>query len=288
MKKFCNFEVFTEKTLTDVFLEKMKTSILLRVLVVVVGVGVGLFAFILPIRNYVPVAREDAEVYVGYFEKLESLRNFRTVCFQDGAEYELYPHTIPKELLKSFETMEKGTKLFLLVNPNSHCIAEIRTETEELLNFEISQQTTYNYHKGYIWIGAFMCIAPIIIILLLGLEKKAEKKETARQKSKKAKIKDGAHHVDTPPLRNADKVKKEKILLSANVKDFCVMYRRIRSVNELVINGKVYDEMKAVIEFPHNLFANIGDHTIEAGYSDSSNSYIRFDGQTIAEKKRLL
>ena len=249
MKKFCNFEVFTEKTLTDVFLEKMKTSILLRVLVVVVGVGVGLFAFILPIRNYVPVAREDAEVYVGYFEKLESLRNFRTVCFQDGAEYELYPHTIP----------------------------------EELLNFEISQQTTYNYHKGYVWIGAFMCIAPIILTLLLEFERKAEKKETARQKSKKAKIKDGAHHVDTPPLRNADKVKKEKILLSANVKDYCVIYRRIRSVNELVVNGKVYDEMKAVIEFPHNLFANIGGHTIEAGYSDSSNSYIRFDGQTIAE-----
>lgn len=117
---------------------------------------------------------------------------------------------------------------------------------------------------------------------------KQRKKETARQKSKKAKIKDGAHHVDTPPLRNADKVKKAKILLSANVKDFCVMYRRIRSVNELVVNGKVYDEMKAVIEFPHNLFANIGGHTIEAGYSDSSNSYIRFDGQTIAEKKRLL
>ena len=133
-----------------------------------------------------------------------------------------------------------------------------------------------------------MCIAPIILTLLLELERKAEKKETARQKSKKAKIKDGAHHVDTPPLRNADKVKKEKILLSANVKDFCVMYRRIRSVNELVVNGKVYDEMKAVIEFPHNLFANIGGHTIEAGYSDSSNSYIRFDGQTIAEKKRLL
>ena len=37
-----------EKTLTDVFLEKMKTSILLRVLVVVVGVGVGLFA----LRNW--------------------------------------------------------------------------------------------------------------------------------------------------------------------------------------------------------------------------------------------
>lgn len=44
--------------------------------------------------------------------------------------------------------------------------------------------------------------------------------------------------------------------------------------------------VKPVIE-KHG-FANIGGHTIEAGYSDSSNSYIRFDGQTIAEKKRLL
>ena len=278
-----------EKDWADVFLEKLKTNILLRILFVVVGAAVGLFAFILPIRNYVPVAREEAEVYVGCFEKFESQRNYRTVCFRDGAEYELYPHTLPKELLGSLESMENGTKLYLIVNPNNHYIAEIRTETEELLNFENSQQATYNYNKGYIWIGAFMCLAPFIILLLLGLEKKAEKKETARQKKQKAKIKDGAHRVDTPPLRNADKVKKEKVLLSASVKDFCIIYRRIKSVNELVVNGKVYDEKKAVIEFSHNLFASIDGHVVEAGLdSDSSISYIRFDGQTIAEKKRLL
>lgn len=278
-----------EKTLTDAFHEKLKTSILLRMLFPVVGVAVGLFAFILPIRKDVPIARDEAEVYVGYFEKLESQKNYRSVCFRDGVEYELHPHTVPEELLKSFEAMEKGTKLFLLVNPNNHYIAEIRTETEELLNFENSQQATYNYNKGYIWIGAFMCLAPFVILLLLGLEKKAEKKETARQKKQKAKIKDGAHRVDTPPLRNADKVKKEKVLLSASVKDFCIIYRRIKSVNELVVNGKVYDEKKAVIEFSHNLFASIDGHIVEAGLdSDSFISYIRFDGQTIAEKKRLL
>ena len=128
-----------------------------------------------------------------------------------------------------------------------------------------------------------------VIVTALGLEKKAEKKETARQKKQKAKIKDGAHRVDTPPLRNADKVKKEKVLLSASVKDFCIIYRRIKSVNELVVNGKVYDEKKAVIEFSHNLFASIDGHIVEAGLdSDSFISYIRFDGQTIAEKKRLL
>ena len=179
------------ETLTNGFLEKLKTSILLRILVLVVGAAIGLFAFILPTRNDVPIAREEAEVYAGCFEKLESGKNYQTVCFQDGAEYELH-HTAPEELLESLAAMEKGTKLFLLVNPNDHYIAEIRTETEELLNFENSQQATYHYNKGYIGIGAFLCLGPIFIILLLELEKKAEKKETARQKKQKAKVKGGA------------------------------------------------------------------------------------------------
>lgn len=275
-----------EKALTDAFLEKLKTSILLRILFLIVCVAVGLFAFILPIRNYVPVAREEAEVYVGCFEKFESQRNYRTVCFRDGAEYELYPHTLPKELLGSLESMENGTKLYLLVNPNNHYIAEIRTETKELLNFENSQQAAYNYRKGYIWLGAFLCLAPVVILLLLELEKKAAKKETARQKTQKAKV--GTYGIDTPPLRNADKVKKEKILLSVGVKDFCIIYRRIKFVNELVVNGMVYDEKKAVLEFLHNLSAVIDGHTVEAGYSDDAYSYIRFDGQTVARKRRLI
>ena len=114
-----------EKDWADVFLEKLKTNILLRILFVVVGAAVGLFAFILPIRNDVPIARDEAEGYVGYFEKLESQKKYKSVCFRDGAKYELHPYTVPEELLKSFETMEKGTKLFLLVNPNNHYIAEI-------------------------------------------------------------------------------------------------------------------------------------------------------------------
>lgn len=277
-----------EITLTNGFLEKLKTSILLRILFLVVCVAVGLFAFILPIRNDIPIAREDAEVYVGCFEKLESRKNYRSVCFRDGAEYELHPHTVSEELIKSFEAMAEGTKLFLLVNPNNHYIAEIRTETEELLNFEISQQTTYNYNKGYIWIGVFMCFAPVILLLLLKLEKKDTKKEFARQKTQKAKVAGGVSGVDTPILRNADNVKKGRIFLSASVKDFCIVYRRIRFVNELIVNGKVYDEKKAVIEFPHNLFASVDSHTIEAGYSNDSDSYIRFDGKTVAEKRRLI
>ena len=109
-----------------------------------------------------------------------------------------------------------------------------------------------------------------------------------RQEMQKAGGGDETHGVDTLPLRNADKMKKERILLSANVQDYCVIYRRIRSVNELVVNGKVYDEMKAVFELPHNLLAVIDGHTIEAGYSNGAYSYIRFDGRTIAKKRRWI
>lgn len=163
------------KNMSDYFFEKLKTSIPLRILFSTICIAVGLFVFILPVRNDVPVARGEAEAYVGFFEKSESRRNYRSVCFRDGAEYEFHPHTVPEELLGTLETMEKGTKLFLLVNPNNHYIAEIRTETEELLNFETSQQTVYRYSKGYIWIGTFLCIAPIILILLSEFEKKATK-----------------------------------------------------------------------------------------------------------------
>ena len=79
------------------------------------------------------------------------------------------------------------------------------------------------------------------------------------------------------------------------VEDYVMTYlRRIASPGNMncrgaILLGKVYDEKKAVIEFSHNLFASIDGHIVEAGLdSDSFISYIRFDGQTIAEKKRLL
>ncbi len=105
---------------------------------------------------------------------------------------------------------------------------------------------------------------------------------------RKVRVSGGVSGVDTPILRGADNVRKGRILLNANVKGFCIVYRRIRFVNELVVNGMVYDEKKAVIEFSHNLFVSIDGHTIEAGCPDDSDSYIRFDGQTVARKRRLL
>ena len=271
------------------FLGKPKTSILLKILILVAGVAIGLFGFILPIRHDVPIAREKAEAHVGYFEKYESTEEARTLYFQDGTEYKLHPYIEPDVLLVPLVTMKKGTKLFLLVNPNNHYVVEVRTETQELLNFDITQKAIFKYNKGHVIIGGIMCIAPVIILLFPIFGKKAMIKaiikESARQEAQEEKTAHGAH---TPVLRDADSARKGKILLSTSVKNYHIVYRRLGFVNELVVNGEVYDEMKAVIEYDHHLIANIDGHIIEAGLdSDAGGSYIRFDGQTVERKKRF-
>jgi hypothetical protein len=84
----------------------------------------------------------------------------------------------------------------------------------------------------------------------------------------------------------ADMDVKAKILLQTEKDGFVITYRRVKRVNELVINGNVYDEYEALIENHHILSGVISGRTIEAGY-DGFNSYITIDGEIIAKKIRL-
>lgn len=87
-------------------------------------------------------------------------------------------------------------------------------------------------------------------------------------------------------IRIADTSVKSRTLLEADAVGHTVTYRRVKRVNELVIDGNVYDEMEALIEMPHTLTANIDGHTIQVGY-DGANSYLDVDGERVAKKFRL-
>ena len=87
-------------------------------------------------------------------------------------------------------------------------------------------------------------------------------------------------------LRDADKTVKHRVLLQTHIHNYDICYRRVKHTNELVINGKVYDELVATIEPPHTLQAHIDGHDISAGYN-GAQSYITFDGKTISKKVRL-
>jgi hypothetical protein len=90
---------------------------------------------------------------------------------------------------------------------------------------------------------------------------------------------------DSNALRAADTSVKARILLELKAFDHVIVYRKVKKVNELVIDGYVYDEYTARIEMPHVLTANIDGHAIAVGYNGSV-SYATIDGQQVATKVR--
>ncbi len=89
-------------------------------------------------------------------------------------------------------------------------------------------------------------------------------------------------------LRMADNEVKVRILLEAEAPGYHIVYRRVKKTNELVVNGRVYDEYEALVEMPHSLIAVIDGHKIEVQYDASSHMYILFDGEKLAKKLRIV
>ncbi len=88
-------------------------------------------------------------------------------------------------------------------------------------------------------------------------------------------------------LRIADMDVKSRVLLETEALGHTVTYRRVKRVNELVIDGNVYDEIEALVEFAHSLKATVDGHLIEVGFDGKAYSYLNIDGEMVAKKIRL-
>lgn len=252
--------------------------------VAIASILMGIF-FIISQGDNKPIERSQAISYVGEFDEYEVSRNYRGIHFKDGSVYEVYPHTEAQEFQNTMKSLPKGTTLYILINPNNDYVIEIKTTTEELLNFDISQKELDSYDNGYIGIGIFACCAGAFLIIYVIASSCYYKKEKEKHSAKKNKRIKGQND---SIIRCADTSVKSKILLEANVKGYKICYRRVKSVNELVVNGLVYDEKKGILEFTHKLCATIDGHKIEAGYNDNGFSYILFDEKLISQKTRLI
>ena len=225
-----------------------------------------------------PIERQEAVLYTGDFDSYKTHKKYCEIYFEDGTYYDVYPHTESQEFREKMKSLEKGTRLYILVNPNNDYVVEVKTQTEELLNFEKSQQEIDAYDNGYIWLGILCLFCSAFLIAYTVISIKYKRKEIARHAAKKE------IYGDTCILRCADLIVKSRTLLEATVGEYHISYRRVKNVNELVINGYVYDEKKGVLEFAHKLCANIDGHNIEVGYDDESYSYIMFDEEIIERK----
>ena len=264
----------------DSILDSKTGTIIFGILAILFG---AFFAFI-QMENK-PIPRSEAVAYSGEFEEYETWKNYRAIIFTDGSSYSVFPHTETQDFADTMSSLQKGTTLDILVNPNNDYVVEIVAGSREILNFEESQAALDAYDNGYIAIGVFVCCCGVFIIIY-GVVASAQKKKEIEKHAKKAKRR--ASGADDKPVRHADRAAKVRILLKARVEGYEICYRRVKSVNELVINGVVYDEKKGVAEFAHTLSAVVDGHTIEAGLSDDCYSYIIFDGECVANKQRII
>lgn len=101
-----------------------------------------------------------------------------------------------------------------------------------------------------------------------------------------------AHQTEIPsePLRYADDDRiKSRHLCEAEYMGLNIIYRRVKSTNELVVNGCVYDEIKMFFETDHELHCTVNGYKITAGYTEMpSMSYIKVDDEIIKSKVRIL
>lgn len=232
-----------------------------------------------------PIEREEAFFYSGTFAKYEISENYCELYLEDGTSYSVYPHTQTSDFTNTMVALAKGTPLHIAVNPNNDYVIEIKTDSQELMNFETSQRDIVSYGFGYISIGIAVLVASIFLIVVAVLSSINRRKEDERNsKREKRSIRTG----NSGALRRADTSVKSRILLDAKIKEYEICYRRVKSVNELVINGMVYDEKKAILEFEHRLCATIDGHSIEAGLDSTTHSYIAFDGTIIKYKQRII
>lgn len=90
---------------------------------------------------------------------------------------------------------------------------------------------------------------------------------------------------DSTALRSMDRDAKSRVLAEAELGGHKICYRRVKKVNELVVDGMVYDEYVATMEMRHELYARVGGHDICVGY-DGARSYIFVDGNQLVSKMR--
>jgi hypothetical protein len=93
---------------------------------------------------------------------------------------------------------------------------------------------------------------------------------------------------NSEPLYTADMSVKHRVLLQTEALGREVIYRRVGNINELVIDGKVYDSVVMVAETKHALSAKIDGHEIKVGYNGVFSSFAELDGEVIAKKRRLI
>ncbi len=249
--------------------------------------------FICPQARNKPVSPDEAMYCQGSFEDYKIVQIVQTprrtggcwIDLSNGTRCFVFPHTRTNEFHDTMEAMEKGTVLYLAIHPESHYVIEVKTADREILNFEQSQRAIARYSNGYVVLGGVMGLIGLAFLWFICFYWSYRLREH-RKALRRARFAEQHPGVDLPPLRPAKETGRCRVFVKDKIEGYEIVYRRRGTVNELVINGSVYDEKRGLLELAHNLSASLDGHIIEAGYDETNLCYIRFDHKRRKRKKR--
>lgn len=187
-----------------------------------------------------------------------------------------------EEVVAALEALTPGTPITVLEDPSNYEAVEIVADGVTILSYDEASEIIDGQRLVPFWVGIGIVIVTVLLAAWIFGSKLAQSRRGVR-----ARVLDESGN-DTP-LREADFFVKNRILLEAKTYDGTleIVYRRVKSTNELVVNGQVYDEYVALMEFEHNLYATVNGHRVEAGIDGQSFSYIAVDGSVLAQRRRL-
>ena len=225
-----------------------------------------------------PIEKDEAVAASGSFDHYDTETDYRVICMEDGSCYFVYPNGETDEFCNRMLSLEKGTKVELLVNPNNDYVLSVVADGEELMSFE-EGQGGFNFF-GFMLLGLFCCAVGVFFIAFLIMSDTYKKGEAKRHAER-------TEDVMRLPLREAEDVP-GKVLLEFSDDNLNICYRRVKRTNELIVNGMVYDEKKGLWEFSHKLTAIVNGRSVVAGFDSRGFSYILIDDELKKTKKRLI
>lgn len=146
----------------------------------VVGVILGsVFIFVVGFET-ASVERNDAIAVEAAYDRFYEHKGYRgwnrniEILFLDHDPLDIDHSCIDKNVRERLETLEKGQRLEMLVQPGSDVILEIKSDHETILDFDEAQKDLSRKRKGFGILGLFLygIAAYSLIHLIAGRNKR--------------------------------------------------------------------------------------------------------------------
>lgn len=81
---------------------------------------------------------------------------YAELFFENAEEEYIRGVCVNQDLRKDIEAIKKGTELHMLINPDNNYVLELKTDKEEILNFDYAQKKLRQEGVSFLYLGIFM------------------------------------------------------------------------------------------------------------------------------------